>query len=349
MMKKPVLLFCVVFIIGMSACVSDTQEQQTSSVKETETTTAGEVNSNTTEPTTSEPVTEPATTSVEAVEENLVSEVRDIVINICENKEFPFFAENSLGKGLQNEVISMKERAELLEFYYEFDNVKLYDYCKPEIEANLFYKATWYEVTESTEQSAINNAMDLGFIRIYNDNSEEFIVLKSTNAAIYKNAEFTRYFTWLNEYGKPGVSENFCNYWYDTFAVLTKELSYMVIEADSSKSREELAYEMMEKYRQSASTLLTDNDNHFDELIIISLESYDESDSNPDTLIGIITEDLLRFSVTYAVNSDNEGGTLCGSWYYADEGEYKGYMINGCMVDAKLVNGKWYCTAMGNG
>lgn len=348
-MKKTVLLLSMVIVLGISACVNNQQEHPTSSVKETETTTPHEVISTTIEPLTSEQITEPTTTAEEEVKEDLASEVLDIVINICENREFPFYAENSLGKGLQNEVISMKERAELLEFYHEFDNVKIYDYWKIYIGQHLFNKKSWYEVTESSEQTAISNAMDLGFIRIYNDNSEEFIVLKSTNAAIYKSAESTRYFTWFDEKGRPGDAEDFCNFWYDGIATGTKKLSYMVIEADPSKSREELAYEMMEAYRQCASTLLPDNDHHFDELIIISLESYDESDSNPDNLIGIITEDLLRFDVTYAVNSANEGGMLCGSWYYADEGEYEGYMINGCMVDAMLIDGKWYCTAMGNG
>ena len=348
-MKKVLLIFCMLSAIGMSACVNNQQEQPASSAKETETTTPQEVIGTTTEQPTSEVVTEPTTTGEEEVKENLASEVLDIVINICENREFPFYAENSLGKDLQNEVISMKERAELLEFYHEFDNVKIYDYYVSGIRGNLFAKAIWYEVTESAEQAAIEDAMDLGFIRIYNDNREEFIVLKSINAAIYKNAESTRYFTWFNKWGRPGDATDFCNFWYDGIAAGTKKLSYMVIEADPSKSREELAYEMMEAYRQCASTLLPDNDHHFDELIIISLESYDESDSNPDNLIGIITEDLLRFDVTYAVNSANEGGMLCGSWYYADEGEYEGYMINGCMVDAQLINGKWYCTGMWNG
>ena len=121
---------------------------------------------------------------------------------------------------------------------------------------------------------------------------------------------------------------------------------YSVIDDDPSKSREELALELMEAYRAYSATLPAISEDYFDELKIISLISYNESDSDSTALIGEITEDILRFDVHYAVNAPNM--ILAGSW---DEGsgEYEGYVTNGVGVHAVRYNGKWYMVGMGNG
>ncbi|MBO5228763.1 MAG: hypothetical protein J6B39_07205, partial [Lachnospiraceae bacterium] len=121
---------------------------------------------------------------------------------------------------------------------------------------------------------------------------------------------------------------------------------YAVIDDNPAKSREELALNLMEAYRAYSATLPAISERYFDELKIISLTSYDESDSAPATLIGEITEDVLRFDVRYAVNAPNM--ILAGSW---DEGsgEYEGYVTNGVGVHAVRYNGKWYMVGMGNG
>ncbi|MBR6637622.1 MAG: hypothetical protein IKK96_02045, partial [Lachnospiraceae bacterium] len=85
---------------------------------------------------------------------------------------------------------------------------------------------------------------------------------------------------------------------------------------------------------------------YFDNLKIIELKSYDESDSDPESLIGVITEDVLRFWVRYAINTNGIGAV--GSWDYG-EGEYEGYMTNSFDVGAERIDGKWYCYRMGNG
>ncbi len=120
----------------------------------------------------------------------------------------------------------------------------------------------------------------------------------------------------------------------------------IVIDDNPDKTRDELAIDLMEAYRAYHASLPTIAESYFNELKIISLESYDESDSDPETTIGVITEDVLRFEVKYAVNAKNMG--LAGSW---DEGkgEYEGYVTNIVGVRAVRYNGKWYLTGMGNG
>lgn len=337
-MRRLLLMLCMALAFGASACANEQAE---------EITTPQEVTGNTNEPTESAPTTEFPTAEAVTVKENKAAEVQEFVIGMCENREFQFFAENSLGKGLQNEVISMKERAALQGQYAESARAKVYG--KVSIEKSLFYKAIWNEVTDTEEQKLIAQAADSGFIRIFNENGEEFTVLKSTNGAILKADDNIRYFVWFDEKEKPGRADDFCNEWYDGFAFNTKRLAYMVIDDNPAKSREELAYELMETYRQCSAALLPDNDCYFEELKIISLKSYDESDSNPDTLIGIITEDVLRFDVEYAVNSYNTDGRMPVGGWREGEGEYEGYMINNIEVEARRYEGKWYCTGMGNG
>ena len=122
--------------------------------------------------------------------------------------------------------------------------------------------------------------------------------------------------------------------------------SNIIIEDDPNKSREELALDMLEAYRVYSASLPKISENYFDELKVISLESYGEEDSDPETLIGEITADILRFDVHYAVNADNM--VLAGSW---DEGtgEYEGYKTNSVGFYAVRYNGKWYLTGVGNG
>jgi len=268
---------------------------------------------------------------ITANKDNKAVEVETIVMAMFDNTEFPISVEKSLGKGLQNEVFYAEE--------YPISNHHL----------DLDFKAllghnSWYEVTETEKIKQIETALDFGFIRLLNDNKEEFIVLKSVNAVAYKTADGVRYFSYIRK-TEDATDYSYLSYAYDWFA-FDMRLARLAIDDDPSKTREELAYDMMEAYRVCGMSLLPDNTLYFDELKIIHLESYDESDSNPETLIGIITEDVLRFWVKYAINTKGLGAA--GSWDYG-EGEYEGYMTNSFDVGAERIDGKWYCFRMGNG
>ena len=123
----------------------------------------------------------------------------------------------------------------------------------------------------------------------------------------------------------------------------------VVIDDDPNKTRDELALDIMEAYGTYIASLPSVSYGHFDELRVISIKSYDESDSDPESLIGVITDDRLKFDVEYAVLvSDTASFVLAGGWREG-EGEYEGYYVNGLMVDAVRYNGRWYLVGMGNG
>ncbi|MBO5228517.1 MAG: hypothetical protein J6B39_05970, partial [Lachnospiraceae bacterium] len=282
-----------------------------------------------------------------------VSEIKRIVVELCGNEEYRFYAENSLGKGLQNEIISMADivanrikRDDLMGVKRSVNDDDIDEYGEINLNICLFRDKVWNEVTDSKEKAeGINAAMDFGYIRIFNDNGEEFILAKSMNGAVYKVNDSARYFQWFEKDDTLASAERFCDLWYDEMAGGYHNLINIVVDDNAEKTKEELANSLLEAYRINSSTFLADNAYYFNELKIISLEIYDENEY--DLFTGVNAEDVLKFRVSYAVNAKNEEA-LAGSWS-TGEGEYEGYMVNGCDVTAVRRDGRWYCVGMSNG
>lgn len=289
-------------------------------------------------------------TTPDTINEDKAVEMKSIVIKLCGNEEYPCYMENSLGEAKMNEVVSMKQIIENIRALNEIGGMSYSEdeFGEANINNSLFKNKIWNEVTELPEKAdVIIKAMESGYIRIYNDNGEEFVLLKSTNGAIYKKGDSERYFLWFEADDSPADAADFCDMWYDEMVGGKHALANIVIDDGTGKTREELACELMEKYRVFSSTLLSDNIYYFDELKIISLEVSEISDSDAKLHGGVNKADILKFQVQYAVNvADSD--RLAGGWR-PGEGEYDGYMINGCTVTAVRHDGKWYCVSMSNG
>ncbi len=289
-------------------------------------------------------------TTPDTTKEDKVSEIKRIVIKLCGNEEYPCYVENSLGKAKKSEIVSMKQIIENIKMLNEIGGMSYNEdeFGEANINNSLFKNKIWNEVTQLSEKTeTIIKAMESGYIRVYNDNGEEFVLLKSTNGAIYKEGDSVRYFLWFEADGSPASADDFCDMWYDEMAGGKHALANIVIDDSTGKTSEELAYEIMEKYRVFSSTLLPDNIYYFDELKLISLEVREISDSDAKLHGEVKPADILKFRVQYAVNAA-DSDRLAGGWV-PGEGEYEGYMINGYTVTAVRHDGKWYCVSMSNG
>lgn len=266
--KKFVLMFCLTVATATVAMACTKEESYT-----------GESSASTVEDMTTTGTETTYSGTEDETLENKVSEIKSIVMKLCGNEEHRFYAENSLGKGLQSEIISMADIIadririnDLSGIKTDINNSGIDEYGEINLNICLFRDKVWNEVTAdfTKKREEIDASLDLGYIRIFNGNGEEFILAKSTNGAVYKVNDNVRYFQWFETDGTPANAETFCDLWYDELAGGGyHNLINVVTDDNENKTREELAYDLMEAYRRNSSTFLDDNAYYFTELKII--------------------------------------------------------------------------------